>query len=264
MNKRIAITRINKKFESIDKSFALFVQEYGGEMISTLLPSSGFTLKNADYLFRERNVIVELKSFMKDHFQSEKDYERIESRICKATETGFLSEHELDIWRNTGEPSEKIRKLILSGLQKTTEGSLRHAKHQIEEIRRALNIPDAIGFVLFSNERNSFPPSIHEEIIVDLIDRRYRNVIDGFVYFSTERLMKVDTEINSCIYWQQYDWIKEKKLQKSISDFIDDIGRKWIDFVCNHTGGSPKLIRHSDAENVAEQMNKAKYVNGAG
>src|SRR5208282_650227 len=52
---------------AVEEAFRRFVRESGGELVSDLLPS-GNTPSNADFLFRDRGVVAELKCLENNSF----------------------------------------------------------------------------------------------------------------------------------------------------------------------------------------------------
>jgi hypothetical protein len=51
---------------SVDDALERVVRRVGGELVADLLPQNANLQKNADYVFREHNVIGELKRLEKD------------------------------------------------------------------------------------------------------------------------------------------------------------------------------------------------------
>lgn len=73
---------IKQKFQSLENAFNQFVKKFGGELISELMPRSGNISDNADYLFRQQNIVVELKCLEKDHYhQNKDDFDNFKNRI---------------------------------------------------------------------------------------------------------------------------------------------------------------------------------------
>lgn len=61
----------------VEEFFNEFVLEFGGELVSNLMPQNTNLPRNADYLFRKDLVVCELKCLEKDLFNNDDDVERL-------------------------------------------------------------------------------------------------------------------------------------------------------------------------------------------
>jgi len=249
-----------QKFQSLENGFNQFIKEFGGELISELMPQSANMPDNADYLFRQQQIIVELKCLEKDHYQTEDDYSELIKRIKKEFKKGYVSESEITQWVNKQKTSEKIFSIIISALRRTIEDRIRQAKNQIAKSKEFFGITDSVGFLFFANDGNYFPPHIHIKIIQELILKKYSSDINGFVYFTTDRFCELSDIKGNGILWLQYDWINNQGRQQEVSDFIMKLGSKWAEFVCSHTDRQATLISDWNKEEVTEQLSSIKLV----
>ena len=81
---------LHKKSLPTEQTFDQFVKQFGGQKISNSLPNSP-PFNNADYLFRNENVIAELKNFQTDFGTTENFKEKHCELVKKYLSEDFIS-----------------------------------------------------------------------------------------------------------------------------------------------------------------------------
>ena len=71
-------------------SFHFFFQDFGGELISELFVNLGTRPLNADYFFRDRSIMAELKCVEKDYSSSQEVGQKANLLIQKWLQAGLL------------------------------------------------------------------------------------------------------------------------------------------------------------------------------
>src|SRR3954470_23850575 len=74
----------------VEAVFNDFVEDFGEELISKLFISQGRSPKNADYFFRDRSVVAELKCLEKDYFNDGKVGEKVNALLNKWMRAGRI------------------------------------------------------------------------------------------------------------------------------------------------------------------------------
>lgn len=255
------MNRLKQKSQSLEDAFNNFIKNIGGKLISELMTDGTNKSKNADYIFRKENIIVELKGFEKDHYhENESDFNNLKNRLQKSLEKGYITESEVEKWFNSKKPSENIFNIIIAPLKRTIENDIRIARKQIVESRKFFQISDAVGLIFFANIGNYFPPNIHVNIIKELITRKYSDDIDGFVYFTTSRVSESALVKGECNIWLQDDWVTDKEKQKEISNFIFNIGEEWTEFVCKNIGAKATYLDFGRNDEFDRQVSSIKFI----
>ncbi|MDQ6788792.1 MAG: hypothetical protein M3033_18475 [Acidobacteriota bacterium] len=251
---------IKQKFKSLENAFDNFVKEFGGELISELMPKSVDIPDNADYIFREQNIIAELKCLEKEHLQSEDDYKKAAKQIKQAIEKGLLSESELSKYRSGEKTSDQISKIILSIPRRTIENRIRKAQEQINCSKTHFQKSDAIGLLLLANTGNYF--SNHDNLIFQTVNllaesKRADSPINGFVYFTVDMFSESPLiEGRGTVWNASY----KNENQKNLSKFVDELGRKWTEFVSRNSGREIKIIEPSNAKEASEQLKSMSFI----
>jgi len=219
----------------VEKYFNEFVEEFGGELISKLMPQGQNLPKNADYLFRKDQVVCELKCLEKDLFY-EDDADRLLPLIDKWTSNGMITGHQALRWvLGQDRLNEGCYRDLLTLVNRTIERAIRSAKHQIKDTKDFFNIPEASGLVLIANDGNYFLE--HQQfigLICNLMERRFNDSsIDGFVYFTANMPVSIPGH-----KLEKNIWVPGYREDNNIilGDFVNDIGEKWGYFYQNKIG----------------------------
>jgi hypothetical protein len=82
-------------FIEFEEIFDEFIKSVGGELIRDLLPQDAKSEHNADYIFRDQQIIVELKCSITDHYYHPDAQQQFRKNLKKALVKGYLSEKEV-------------------------------------------------------------------------------------------------------------------------------------------------------------------------
>ncbi len=137
---------------TVEDIFRRFVQEFGGELISNLLPP-GNPPSNADFLFRRQRVIAELKCLENNSFGS--NY----PEKMKALADDWMRRRLLMVYGTTRIEIRKLHpecqrewlNLIAEPIQRNI---VKKADEQIRETKKWLDMPDAKGLLLIASDGN--------------------------------------------------------------------------------------------------------------
>jgi hypothetical protein len=226
-------------------AFKQFVTGFGGEVLLETSDS-----KVADYLFREQNIVAELKCLMQD--QTDAMNQKVVQITLEWIKThnkfppGYSGEF-LEIAKVPREISDRW----LDVLRSPIENFVRDANRQIRETKKLLNISDAKGLVLIFNQGNPLHnrPNDFRKLIESVLRKRdsRRNLrftnIHGVVYFSFET---VKSESEQMSFWAPMQ-VREKLTEDvmPMRTFQRELRDAWYAFVGTHFG---KKVRQYDIE----------------
>jgi hypothetical protein len=251
---------LKRKFQTLENAFNSFVKEFGGELISELMPRSGSLPDNADYIFRQQNIIAELKCLEKEHLQTEDDFGKAVKQVEKSIEKGLLSESELSQFLNGEKTPDQICEILLSNPRRTIEGDIRAAEKQIASSKQYFQKPDALGLLLIANTSNYF--SNHKNLIIQTAkllseSKRVNSPINGFVYFTADILSESPLIEGKGTVWNV---CYKDGNQNKLSEFVDELGRKWVKFVSKHIEREIKIIEPSNIEEENRQLESMSFI----
>ena len=245
----------------VEGSFNEFIKEFGGELVSELIPPGPNLPRNADYLFRENRVVAELKCLEKDLFGTE-DRERLQKLMHKWTSRDMIAGPLLLRWSLGRDrlPAECQQDMI-NLVERTFETAIRSAKKQIESTKDYFELPQARGLLLLANDGNYFLQH-HEffSLTCRLLANRFPNsCIDGFVYFTPNMPTHMPGHKLERVLWIP---AYQAEGNKSLSEFVNMLGAKWHRFYQRRIGQEdvPTLFINDRAEGLAA-ISSMKHIN---
>lgn len=227
-----------KRPENVDVEdfFNEYVEYFGGQVISKN-EQNLVDRANADYLFKNENVIAELKCFQKDLFNNDDDIPRIFNFLDKWEEKKLIEQSDkIKIVLGTKQLPKECYLDLLNACTKTIDRAIHKANKQISESKRTFKIPQAKGLVLLCNDGNYFVQNdVFIGLIANLMSRKYMDSdIDGFVYFT---INQVATKPNSDLDWHIWVPSYRNENDKELTSFVNELGFKFLnDFYTIKTG----------------------------
>jgi hypothetical protein len=105
---------------------------------------------------------------------------------------------------------------------------IKKANVQIRETKKHFSIADPAGVLIFVNDGfTALPAGIVNTVCQDILLQSYCS-IDCFLYLSVNRYVEIKGSNEPKLLWvTSYS----SRANDSLVTFIDDLGRKWFDFV---------------------------------
>jgi hypothetical protein len=202
-----------------------------GKIISELKTSSSNIRPNADFLFPDDNIIAELKCLEKNPTEAS-DWP---PRLAKAFRSTGHSLSDLLGYVLRGEPlPDKVKEKLTHWMADAIRTVVKSGNRQIRSSKKELHRENAKGALLIANDNNyGFPPHDMMRVICNAATRLIDNHVDALVYFTpniSHHLRESDVAWN--IWYPAY----QNPDDVGISEFINDLGRKWFDFVSISAG----------------------------
>lgn len=255
----------------VESSFNEFVKEFNGELVSELLPANP-SFDNADYLFRNDNVIAELKCLEKDILE-EADFKA----KFNALYDGWLSKGLVrPAWGtfevNTATLPIECQREVYGLIKKPIQRTIEKANKQIKSTKEHFNLPNAAGLLLLANDGNY---SLESAQIIDIVGKiltHQYSGIDGFVYFTVNmRAMMPGYHRDVNLWVPNYEGYIE-----SLVKMVDRMADAWGRFYARKIGqdvpthefeyrdrtwlDSVKFIKSSKAARTSARASKPKKI----
>jgi hypothetical protein len=189
-----------KQQNEFEPIFQDFVKKFGGEV----LPQTS-DAKIADYLFREQNIVAELKCLVCDQTaEMNSKLTRVVREVVKKNESllSLCDGKPLEIAKAPKEISDPWLQILIAPL----ENVIRDANRQIRSTKERLNLPSAKGLLLIFNQGNLLHnrPQDFRLLVAKILRKKMPSKelkftnISGVVYFSYET---VKTEQQNMSFW---------------------------------------------------------------
>ena len=243
---------------NVENIFNEYVEYFGGQVISK--NEENFDDRpNADYLFRNQNVIAELKCFQKDLFNNEEDIPRLLNFFDKWEEQKLIEQGDkLGILLGAKRLPKVCYIDLLNACTKTVDRILHKANKQIKESKKTFSLPTAKGLVLLCNDGNYFIQNgTFVKLIADLMSRKYMDSdIDGFVYFTVNQTATMpDSDLDWNLWFPSY----RQENDEEFGDFVNELGYKFNnDFITMKTGIT--LSDKNITDSIEKDMDKFKLM----
>lgn len=245
----------------VEEFFNEYVEFFGGQLISKL-PHNLSDRPNADYLFKDHNVIAELKCFQKDLFNESEDIPRIFKLLDKWERQRLIKpEEKVSIVLGTKKLPNECYKDMLDACLKTIDRAVYKGNKQIAESKSTFSMPDAKGLLLLCNDGNYFLQNSELiGLVATIMQRKYlKSDIDGVAYFTIKQVARMPKSP-----WDYTPWVPlyRDENDQRLGDFINELGRRFLnEFYTMKTGieASDKRVIDNVEEGI-EQIKLMEYL----
>jgi SEC-C motif len=215
----------------IESSFNEFVKEFDGELVSELIPSNP-SFENADYLFRNDNVVAELKCLKKDILEEPGIKAKLNALYDAWVHKRLVRPAWGDLQINTANLPIECQREVYGLIKKPIQRTIEKANRQIKSTKQHFNLPNTAGLLLIANDGVYSLESAHIiEIVGKILTHQY-SAIDGFVYFTVNmRAMKPDYERDVNLWVPNYGGYIE-----SLVKMVDRMADAWRQFYARMIG----------------------------
>lgn len=192
-----------------------FVPTANGELVAPLITKQG--VKNADYLWRQSQVIGEHKILETDFAQTSETLAKVEKAFSNFPDADFANDH------------DPLFRELFSILRVPIRRIIEKANRQIKETKLVLKLANHRGIVfLVNDEFRSAPPSIVMGIIQSILQEkeRYRSV-DGVVYLTNHYVELSENDLANLLWVPIYKGYPSDALV----DFVDGLGSRWSSYM---------------------------------
>lgn len=209
----------------VEDTWREFVQLVGGQLVEDLVPEPR-TFENADFIFSSIPLVAELKEI-------ETEFDR-----SPRVRDGFL-----ELIRRVMKEDPTWRPLLLGGagsypdwfsrefvrlFRPAVSRVLKKANRQIRATKDHFKISEPTGMLVFVNDGfTGLEPHFVRALASDLLVDSYSS-IDCFLYITINRYVEVTgSNVPRLLWMPSYS----ERAPDSLVHFVDDLGRKWFDFL---------------------------------
>jgi hypothetical protein len=210
-----AVDYSNLKGCADEAHFNDFVPTANGELVAPLINKEG--VKNADYLFRQSEIIGEHKILETDFAQTPETLAKVDGAFAKFPDADFTNDR------------DPLFRELFSILRVPICRIIKKANKQIKETKLLLKLTNHRGIVfLVNDEFRSAPPSIVIGIIRSILQEkeRYRSV-DGVVYLTNHYVEVSENDLANLLWVPIYKGYPSDALV----NFVDDLGSRWSSYM---------------------------------
>ncbi|TCJ15228.1 hypothetical protein EZJ19_07935 [Parasulfuritortus cantonensis] len=226
----------------VEPTWQEFVLGAGGEIVSRLIPEPR-TFENADFIFKEVSVLAELKEIETEFSGSEafrKGFDELMNRVL-AEDPNWKPV----LFGGTGNYPAWFNLEFVRLFRPPISRILKKANRQLRDTKKHFGIRSSTGvLVLANNGFTAIGPELVRALAAQLLVHSYSS-IDCLVYITVNRYVELQGSDVPRLMWAP---TYSDRAPGSLVTFIDNLGRKWFDFLERKIG--PFTIRDSEPENL--------------
>lgn len=234
---------------AVELTWDEFVSSAGGKRLGDVL-SKAPDFDNADYLFETARTVLELKEVETEFLLSESARRGFEALLARLA-------NEDPTWRpllfgGDGKYPSWFHKEFVLLARPAILRILKKANRQIRETKEHLGISEPHGVLVFVNDGfTGLAPDIVHALACDALVHSYSS-IDCFLYLTINRYVEVSNSNEPKLVWNPS---YSDRASDRLVDFIDDLGRKWFNFLegkigtftSRYEGGERSVLHDSKA-----------------
>ena len=207
----------------VEETWQNFIRSNGGQVISDKLGTSP-NFYNADFLFTEDKIVLELKEIQTEFL----DKKLKELQI-------LLEKYKIDSFKTyeiENVPKEFVieyTKLVKPAIDRI----LKKANKQIRETKAYYGINENSGILIFVNDGFT---AMNFDLILSLIARTLTHSyssIDAFILMTVNSYVALKNSPIPSLMWTP---LYSDKVDKNLHIFVNDLGRKWREYIESLTG----------------------------
>jgi hypothetical protein len=209
----------------VEATWQGFVRSVGGQVIEDLVPHPR-TFENADFLFPAVPAVAELKEIKTEFEKSDafvKGYLSLLQRLVDED-----PDWRRRIWAGEGDYPNWFSGEVIRLFRPPISRVLKKANRQIKETKEHFNIVDSTGVLIFVNDGfTALEPHFVRALACNLLANSYSS-IDCFLYITVNRYVEVHgSDVPKLLWLPTFS----DRVSASMSEFINDLGRKWYEFL---------------------------------
>jgi len=214
----------------VESSWRDFVRSVGGQVVEDVVPEPR-KFENADFLFPSVGVVAELKEIETEFDRSpafREGFRSLTRRLIKEDPS----------WRplllgGSGAYPKWFSRELIRLFRPPLSRILKKGNRQLRETKMHFNITTPSGMLVMVNDGfTALEPHCVRALVCDLLVNSYSSV-DCFLYVTVNRYVEViGSNVPRLLWMPSYS----ERAPDSLVDFIDDLGRKWHEFLERRIG----------------------------
>lgn len=223
----------------VEDAFDAFVKEFGGQKVSDILSEKKGMPLNADYFFKDHNVIAELKTIEGIYSGPDGPKQLTDTYI----EAGYSGSDVMGLlWRNEPIPTD-VSQLIRKRIRRSLEQRIKKARKQLKMTKEMFGTKDTKSLILIAMD--SDPVFGHETMFGNIVNIMADNYMDehtdGIVYMTPNT---PSTAPN--LSMEMSMWIpsyRDEGENSHFVDFVNLLGSGWLKFSGEKIGEETPILQ---------------------
>jgi hypothetical protein len=240
----------------IEETFSDFVEEIGG-IVSDRVPSKGNKAVNADYIFHDDKVIIELKLLKEDPSKNKNWHKSIQQKQHKWLQTGDVTLAELQRSIKADQINllpDKCYNDILKLYMRPIKYQIETANKQIKATKRNLDLPDHKGLLIIGSDGNYFlqPKHVRHFVARILKNELLYKSINTAIYFTANVVTTRPNDPTFSRLW--VNLYRDKSHFENVPlQFLKRLYEGWAEYYRKITGIELDILSNLDEQGITEE-----------
>lgn len=237
----------------VESLFDKFVDNHSGEKISDRIAVKSNMSRNADYIFDDANIIIELKT-LEGAFCGDKGFKRLRQLFI---DTGINEQAFTDyIFGEAGIP-EVVYYRTRTKVRRSIEKIIKKARVQIKTSIGEFGNKNTRGLILIALDE--LPIMSHKfmfECILSVFSNNFSDDdwVDGFIYINPNTPGQPDQAVMQYTGW--FPIYRDDKVNHELSDFVNTLGTDWLNYYGKLIGDKNPIIYLDDENGIKDAFNE--------
>ena len=231
---------------NVESAFADFVRAYGGDVVEDLV-SAAPDFPNADYLFRSRGVVAELKRLVEDKSEDDNIQRKIQEKFDRWMNEGIVGPVYGRMRIESKTLPEHCQRELIDIYRAPIQRRIVKANKQIKATLSRLGITEGQGLLIVVNDGNY---ALEADAVLYLVNRilgkNFRH-INSVIYCTVNMFSSSPLTPKPTLFWAN---ASRKCVPHIEEEFLMDLFRGWSAYLANLRGepieeivtGDPSLV----------------------
>jgi len=237
----------------IEEVFADFVEDFGG-IVSDRTPTKGNRSANADYIFHEDKVVMEMKLLKENPFKNKDWLKSFEKKKRQWLQTERITPSDLRKITQVNQLPDALYRDISKLYGRPVKYQIERANKQIKAIKETLNLADYKGLVLIGSDGNYFLQPRHVRYFISNVlnnELLYKS-INTAIYFTANVVTTRPGDPTFTRLW--INLYRDKTHFENVPlSFLKRLYEGWVGFFKNVTGLDRAVLSEMNAEGITEE-----------
>jgi len=229
----------------VEETWRQFIRHVGGTVVEDVLPNPR-TFENSDFYFPELRIVAELKEIETEFSQSQSfasGFGQLMERVVREDPAWKPS-----LFGGDGKFPPWFQREFIRLFRPPISRILKKANRQIRETKNFYGVHDSKGVLFLVNDGfQSLGPEPIQALACNLLVNSYSS-IDCFVYLTANSYVSIPSDSTPRLLWVP---IYSDRAPHDLSLQINDIGRKWFDFVERLCGPYTDRVETDERDAIA-------------
>jgi hypothetical protein len=231
----------------MEETFDAFVEHFGGVKISSLIKSKSSMPLNADYLFKDHNVIAELKTLEGIYSGPT----ALNSLTQAFIDSGFPSSEVFGLLLQEHEMPDRVRDMVGKRIRRAIEQRIKMARRQLRQSKANFGDGSTRTLILVAMDQEPlFGHRMMLRQLAKLMDDNYADEhTDGIVYLNPNTPTKMKPDGMEFSGW--FPVYRDEGNKDGLGDFVNLLGNRWLTYHGSMIGETNPIL---ELDSSAEMM----------